>query len=99
MFFQAVYFGHFLSFYTMQLEPPKPNVESWPIAKHNAKDSPIHGPWGRMIRGEGVVGLHLILSWAAKVPLQNCVLGTTEHRIERWKCCHHAHCTCPMVIA
>ena len=23
MFFQAVYFGHFLSFYTMQLEPPK----------------------------------------------------------------------------
>ena len=23
MFFQAVYLGHFLSFYTMQLEPPK----------------------------------------------------------------------------
>ena len=23
MFFQAVYFGHPLSFYTMQLEPPK----------------------------------------------------------------------------
>ena len=23
MFFEAVYFGHFLSFYTMQLEPPK----------------------------------------------------------------------------
>ena len=23
MFLQAVYFGHFLSFYTMQLEPPK----------------------------------------------------------------------------
>ena len=23
MFFRAVYFGHFLSFYTMQLEPPK----------------------------------------------------------------------------
>ena len=26
MFFQAVYFGHFLSFYTMQLEPPKPEA-------------------------------------------------------------------------
>ena len=26
MFFQAVYFGHFLLFSTMQLEPPK----SWP---------------------------------------------------------------------
>ena len=23
MFFEALYFGHFLSFYTMQLEPPK----------------------------------------------------------------------------
>ena len=23
MFFEAVYFGHFLSFSTMQLEPPK----------------------------------------------------------------------------
>ena len=23
MFFEAMYFGHFLSFYTMQLEPPK----------------------------------------------------------------------------
>ena len=26
MSFQAVYFGHFLSFYTMQLEPPKIDV-------------------------------------------------------------------------
>ena len=26
MFFQAVYFGHFLSFYTMLLEPPKSNL-------------------------------------------------------------------------
>ena len=26
MFFEAVYFGHFLSFYTMQLEPPKPKT-------------------------------------------------------------------------
>ena len=26
MFFQAVYFGHFLSFYTMQLEPA--NIET-----------------------------------------------------------------------
>ena len=26
MFFEALYFGHFLSFYTMQLEPPKQQV-------------------------------------------------------------------------
>ena len=29
MFFQAVYFGHFLSFYTMQLEPPKSNTSRY----------------------------------------------------------------------
>ena len=32
MFFQAVYFGHFLSFYTIQLEPPKlyeEDLKSW----------------------------------------------------------------------
>ena len=33
MFFEALYFGHFLSFYTMQLEPPKyythPPVLKW----------------------------------------------------------------------
>ena len=27
MFFEAVYFGHFLSFHTMQLEPPKAYVK------------------------------------------------------------------------
>ena len=29
MFFQAVYFGHFLSFYTMQLEPSKEVLVRW----------------------------------------------------------------------
>ena len=27
MFFEAVYFGHFLSFYTIQLEAPKCNFD------------------------------------------------------------------------
>ena len=31
MFFEALYFGHFLSFYTMQLEPPK----KWEVAEGN----------------------------------------------------------------
>ena len=33
-----------------------PNVELWPMTKDNTKDSTIHGRWGRMSRGEGVVG-------------------------------------------
>ena len=28
MFFEALYFGHFLSFYTLQLEPPKINEKN-----------------------------------------------------------------------
>ena len=32
MFFEALYFGHFLSFYTMQLEPPKSQASGpWAI--------------------------------------------------------------------
>ena len=42
MFFEALYFGHFLSFYNIQLEPPKnlgmifgcsKNLKSWDEAK------------------------------------------------------------------
>ena len=28
MFFEALYFGHLLSFYTMQLEPPKSEIKA-----------------------------------------------------------------------
>ena len=33
MFFEAVYFGHFLSFYTMQLEPPKRLMDIMSVIK------------------------------------------------------------------
>ena len=37
MFFEALYFGHFLSFYTMQLEPPKNKTETSISHKHEAQ--------------------------------------------------------------
>ena len=41
MFFEALYFGHFLSFYTMQLEPPKYGSASVVTTSTIMRD----GPW------------------------------------------------------
>ena len=43
MLFEALYFGHFLSFYTMQLEPPRKSwfSEPWMIANMKKKQSTL----------------------------------------------------------
>ena len=44
MFFEAVYFGHFLSFYTMQLEPPKTHRNQMAADGKLYPISPLCGP-------------------------------------------------------
>ena len=47
MFSEALYFGHFLSFYTMQLEPPKRTA---PVARHT---EPTRNSMGDIPMAEG----------------------------------------------
>ena len=51
MVFEALYFGHFLSFYTMQLEPPKH------VRRYAWKMRPLRVIAGR--RGTGRGGLRI----------------------------------------
>ena len=63
MFFEALYFGHFLSFYTMQLEPPTGQEPSGPghcthVGRPRDRKEPIpHGSdaLGRPSRPTGPV--------------------------------------------
>ena len=50
MFFEALYFGHFLSFYTMQLEPPKPPVPGGSSSRYGALPLPVTGRVGQGTR-------------------------------------------------
>ena len=49
MFFEALYFAHFLSFYTMQLEPPKSYSFYLHLPTHTIPQTLISGDFTRMV--------------------------------------------------